>query len=427
MTDKAAKNERETNGNATDIGKRENNTPPLRRSAIRALIQDFGPIWFTWCMNSGVLAILTHQCPYQFPGLKIISTIFFVLDLTLFCLFSIIFTSRFLIFRRQAWQEITGDQSDLMLSACWPIAFMTLTSLTSLTASNTYWGRHAFTIVAYVMWWTVCIWSLVFLFGVFGILIARHDITVQAGEGVKGQRLPMMIIIPAVSVSTVAVTGGILASYSYEISPHLAVPVMIVSFMMVGAGILLGFMLSGYLFHALLSFGWPPPPATASVFIFVGPMGQSSAALQALGSAARVYRQFGGYNKGTFITAEAAVPLEAACMLVALLLMGLGILWTGFSIYAMVYRALRKELSWSPSWNAIIFPMGTLTTATTLFSTEMDSPAWRVITAMLIIILIIVFFNNMIFTAVGIWKGELLIIREDPRVKKKMQEEHKLR
>lgn len=427
MVDHALANVHDKDGSVNGIENHENNTAPLRRSALRALIQDFDPIWFTWCMNSGALAISTHQCPYQFPGLRIISTIFYVFDLTTFCLFSLAFITRFIVFRSQAWQEITSDLANLMLCACWPVAFMTLTSMTSLTARNAYWGRYAFTIVAYVMWWTVCIWSLVFLLGVFGILIARHEITVQAGEGIKGHRLPTTVIIPAVSVSTVAVTGGVLPSYSYDISPRLAVPVIVVSFMMLGIGLILGFMLTGYLFHALLSFGWPPPPATASVFILVAPMGQNSAALQELALAARYYRQFGNYNKGSFLTAEAAVPLEAACTLLALFCIGLAVLWTCFALYAMIYRAVRKELTWSPSWNSIIFPMGTVTSATTLLATEMDSPAWRVITAALIVILVIVFLINMYFTIMGIAKGELLVIREDPRVKKKLEEDHKLR
>ncbi|KAK5074726.1 hypothetical protein LTR64_000931 [Lithohypha guttulata] len=415
------------NADIRDIEKRENNMPPLRRNVLTALVQDFGPFWFTWCMNSGVLAILTHQCPYQFPGLKVISTIFFVFDLTLFVLFSAAFTARFVIFGSQAYGEITGELSDLMLCACWPIAFMTLTSLTSLIASNAYWGRHALTIVAYVMWWVVCFWALAVLFWVFGDLIAKHEISVQAGEGVRGKRLPMMVIIPAVSVSTVAITGALVASHSYDISARMAVPVIIVSFLMVGVGILLGFMLTTYLFHGLLSQGWPPPPQTASVFILVGPMGQSAAALQQLGQAARVYRKFVGYDKGTFLTGEAAVPLEAACMLIALLLTGLGIIWTFLGVYAMVSRALQKQLKWTPSWNAIIFPVGTLTTSTTLLATEMDSPAWRVVTAGLIIILLFFFLLNSVFTLKGIWKGELLVVREDPRVKRKMQEDHKVR
>jgi len=70
------------------------------------------------------------------------------------------------------------------------------------------------------------------LFWVFITLIGRH--------ATSDRRLPTMVILPAVSVATVAVTGGGVVSLSYDVSPRLAVPVIIVSFMMVGIGILLG-------------------------------------------------------------------------------------------------------------------------------------------------------------------------------------------
>lgn len=217
-------------------------------------------------MNSGVIGLLLHQLPYQFHGLAIIATIFYVLDLVFFTFFSVSFILRFVMYGGTAFREIINEPPELMFCACWPIAFMTLTSLTSLFTSHAYWG-HSFTIVAYVMWWFVSIWNLIFLFGTFIILIRQHD--------ASDRRLPMLVILPAVSVSTAAVTGGIVAGMSYDISANLAVPVIIVSFMLVGVGILFGFMLTIYLFHALMAKGWPAPAQTATVFIFIGPMGQS--------------------------------------------------------------------------------------------------------------------------------------------------------
>lgn len=390
---------------------------PLRRSAFKALVQDFSPFWFTWCMNSGILALLLQQCPYQFNGVGILGIIFYVLDLTLFVIFSLIFIVRFLLFGKEAYNEVISQPPEMMFCACWPIAWMTLTSLTGLVDSNAHWGHHPFTLLAYVMWWICVVWSLSVTVWVFGKLIQKNQLAKQ--------RMPTLIILAPVSASTVAVTGGLIVSKSYEMSPRLGVPVIIVSFIMLGIGVLLGFMLSTYLFYDLLIKGWPPQAQIASVFIFIGPMGQSAAGLQQLGLAARVYRQFAGYDKGTFLTEQAAVPLEAACVLIALLLTGLGIVWVIFSIFGMIEKAIKRELKWAPTWNSIIFPTGTLTTSTSLFAIEMDSAAWRVITSILIITLAITYFVNLTFTIIKISKGELLIIREDPRVKKKLEENQK--
>jgi len=52
-------------------------------------------------------------------------------------------------------------------------------------------------------------------------------------------------------------------------------------------------------------------------------------------------------------------------------------------------------------------------TACLEFSIEMESLAWRVITTALIILLVMLFFVNLVFMVLGIANGELLIVREN--------------
>lgn len=371
-------------------------------------------------MNSGILSILTHLCPYQFRGLKVISTIFYILDLVLFITFSSIFILRFIMFKTQAYKEIVTQQMDLMFCACWPIAWMTLTTLTPLICSNAFWGGYGFSILGYVMWWIAVVWCLTILFWAFGFMFEQHTASPQ-------QRLLMGIILPAVSVSTAAVEGASVVSFSYNLSARLAVPVIVTGYMLVGMGFLLGLMLTTYLFYEHLSHGWLPPEQTPTMFMFIGPMGQSASALLQLASAARTYGAFENYNKGTFLTAEAAAPIQAVSTMIALMLAGLGFIWLGLSIYAMLRSAMRRELVWAHTWNSIIFPTGTLVTSMSSFSIDMDSPAFRVIFAIMLIILVIVFLVNLAFVGTKIWTGQLLIVREDPRVKKQLEEDEKQR
>lgn len=191
---------------------------------------------------------------------------------------------------------------------------------------------------------------------------------------------------------------------------------IIVSFNFVGIGILLGLILYVYLLHALLAQGWPIPDATPTLFILVGPMGQSAAALQLLGAAATTYHRFADYNTGTFLTAQAAEGLSSACVLIALLFNGLGVIWLLLSFYAMLERAYCKTLRWTPAWNAAIFPNATLTTSFSVFAIEMDSPVYRVITCVLIICLVVLYLFNLSMTLLRVYQGKLLVVREDWRV-----------
>lgn len=366
-------------------------------------------------MNSGALAELIHQIPYHFNGKDDLANIFFVIALVTYTLSSAIFILRFAWFRSAAYYEIVDNIGELTFFSAWAIAFMVLTSNVALIVSSAWWGGHPFAIVAYVMWWFVMAWNLCLLVWCFTVMIRRHKL--------YDQRMPTSVIIPAVSVSTVGVTGATVAAYAKGLSAHLAVPVIILGFNWVGIGFLLGLILYVYLFHSFLSQGWPAPDQTATVFILVGPMGQSAAGLSILGSAASTYHRFADYNTGVFITGESAKSLASACTLVALMLNGLGIIWLIFACYAMVERALKKELRWTPAWNAIIFPNSTLATSCVAFAIDMDSPAYTAIVAVFIICLTIVFLVNIVFTVMGIYKGELLIVKEDWRVKKAMEEE----
>ncbi|KAF2480859.1 voltage-dependent anion channel-domain-containing protein [Neohortaea acidophila] len=311
---------------------------------------------FTWCMNSGALAILLHQTPLRFKGIDILADILFCIALVTYVVFSILFIARFVWFRKAAYLEIT---------------------------------------------WNACL-----LFWAFTILIRRHE--------PSNANLPFSIIIPAVSVSTVGLTGAVISTYAVGLSARLAIPVMIVSFQWTGVGILFGILLTSYLFWSLLTKGWPAPDQTATLFILVGPMGMYMPS---------TYGRFGEYNTGTFLTAESAKALAPACLLLAFLMNGLGIIWLILGILGMLERAVKRELRWTPAWNGIIFPNSTLTTSFLLFAIDLDSPAYRVITVIMIIALVIVYLVNLVYTVLRVSQGKLLIVREDWRVRKLMEEQ----
>ena len=146
-------------------------------------------------------------------------------------------------------------------------------------------------------------------------------------------------------------------------------------------------------------------------------MGQSATALMALSTASKMH--FTQYNKGTFLTAQAAGALSAACMLLALVMFGFGVFWTFYGIYGILDAVIKKEAKWTPAWYSTIFPAGTMCSALTLFSEQMDSPTFRVLSTGLLIILVLNVIVNFGFTVRAIAKREVLIVKEDPRLKKK--------
>ena len=369
---------------------------------------------FTWCMNSGIIAIIEHQLPYQFNGLGQISAIFWMIDLVLFIIFSILMFLKLATYQGQAYGELVNDVQQLGLLACWPIAWLTIVAFVSLSISQSHWGGHAFTLVAYVMWWIGAAWSIATVCFVLITITRRHD--------VSNRDLPPMIFLPSVNVATLATVGGLVSTYSTGISARLAVPVMISSFA-VGVSLFIAIILYTMLVHRLFTKGFPPPALAPSLFLFVGPLGQSAAALQILGSAASTYGSFAGYHKGTFLTASAAPSLNVACVLLAMLLSGMATIWLILAIWCMGEHAVSKQLSWTPTWNAIIFPTGTLITSMLMFGVEMDSPFFRTITTIGLLVLVILWFVNLGGTVWMISKGQLLVVKENWRAKQEFEQQ----
>jgi Voltage-dependent anion channel len=74
--------------------------PPL---ASQFLPQWLTSRWFLTTMGTGIVAILLHQLPYQFPGLAVISIIFMCLNVLLFLILFVASAVRYAM-----WPEIWG-------------------------------------------------------------------------------------------------------------------------------------------------------------------------------------------------------------------------------------------------------------------------------------------------------------------------------
>ena len=126
--------------------------------AWRNIVENFSPSWFAIPMDTAILSILMHQLPYQFHGLPVLATIMYVFTLVQFIIFISITILRWTVFRQAAMRKTAGNLDEICFLGAPPIAFLTLAGLTALILSNTSWGGHAWTLVAYVMWWFGMIW-----------------------------------------------------------------------------------------------------------------------------------------------------------------------------------------------------------------------------------------------------------------------------
>lgn len=131
-----------------------------RKTAFRNTVENFTPLWFVIPMNTGILGILMHQLPYQFNGLPVLSTIMYLVDLALFVVVCTMTILRWTLYPKAAQRKTAASIDEIAFLGAAPITLLTLASLTGLIVSNADWGGHAWSLVAYVMWWFGMMWML---------------------------------------------------------------------------------------------------------------------------------------------------------------------------------------------------------------------------------------------------------------------------
>ncbi|KAI7539764.1 hypothetical protein KC331_g9560 [Hortaea werneckii] len=352
-------------------------SPGVPRSRMSLIIEDFSFIWFTLSMNTGILSILMHQLPYQFYGLGILSTIMFVFNIVLFIIFFILLLLRCIMFPQSLVKTCSTNISELSLMGTLPIAWFTLVAQVGLTVSNANWGGQAFFIVALVMWWIGT-----------AVHSQRHD------DAESSYHHPDALV------------GGVICQYSGGVNARLAIPIIVSSYMICGLGFFVAILIWAAYFVKLMNSGLPPPPLTPSLFMLVGPAGQTAAALQVLGTAAKTY--FGAYDKGTFLQTQAGEMLATLGVMLGLFIMGIGLLFAIFGVYIILETAFKRQHKYTLIWWSTIFPMATVNTSFIEFGNEMDSPTFRTLATILFLLLLIDYILNWIFTIRDIWLGKLL-------------------
>ena len=101
-----------------------------------------------------------------------------------------------------------------------------------------------------------------------------------------------------------------------------------------------------------------PHCGEANSTIQVGPFGQTSSALQVLGTAALTKMDFAGYHKGTFLQASAAPGVNSASIVFALLLLGHDFFWIICCLIGVLEGVFRRQIGYNLTWWSTIFPVG---------------------------------------------------------------------
>lgn len=321
--------------------------PPT--SLTSRALWNFSSPWFLVPQGTGILSLILHQLGYQFRGLAIISVIFWIYTIVLLIVGVFLYALRVLIYPRHVARVLRTSIIETACLASIPITFTSIIQMIALVLVR-QWGS-AWGIVAYILWWINTAMAVV------AVMVIPYVFVKVQPPGVKA--VTPCVLLPLIASLTSAAGGGVICRYG-ALSDHLQVPVIIVSYLEVGLGLALAMAFNDVFVTRLFDRSFPPLEQIYQDMILCGPFGQGSFALQILGQV--VSRgAFAEYDRGTFLTAEAAKSVAFVSQFAGLLAWGYGTFWWVFAIVSIVHTfvsqpgGIRQSHYTLSAW-ALVFP-----------------------------------------------------------------------
>lgn len=236
------------------------------------------------------MAVVLRQMQYQFKGLGVISIVIWVYAFVLLVLFCFTYLLRIVLY---PWSVARILRASILETACLSAvstaytAVITMAMLVLVPAWGPTWS-----IIVYVLWWINAALAVSIL-----ILIHYFHIRIQP----PGRpTLSPTILLPPLAALTAAVGGGTLCVYG-RINERLQVPVIIVSYLITGAGFPLAFATVKIIRSRLYDRYFASPDVIHEEAILCGPFAQGASAMMLLGEAVK-NGAFAKYNEGSFLT-----------------------------------------------------------------------------------------------------------------------------
>lgn len=302
------------------------------------LVSNLTPNWFASVMGTGIVAVAAASLPVQFPGLRTGATVVWALAAVLLVALG---AGTALHWGRYRGTAATHHLHPVLshFYGAPPMAILTVGAGTILLGED-WIGLPAAITVDWVLWSVGTIGGLVTAVLLPYLAFTRHDYTPDAAFG--GWLMP--VVPPMVSAST----GALLLPYAPAGQARAALLWACYGFF--GLSLVASLVVIALIWHRLARYGIGAPGMVPTLWIVLGPVGQSITAVNLLASKAP----------------SAVDPGTAHALLVVALVYGFGmlgfaLLWAAIAL-AITLRTAREHLPFSLAWWSFTFPVGTCVT-----------------------------------------------------------------
>ncbi|MDX6206399.1 MAG: hypothetical protein QOF39_2456 [Frankiales bacterium] len=308
----------------------------------------FGPNWFASVMGTGIVATAAASLPHQVRGLHTFALGVWVLAAVMLIALTAATVAHWVLQPAQA-RSYLNDRVVGHFYGAPAMAVLTVGAGTLLLGRDLI-GLNAALVIDWVLWILGTAGGLVCAALVPYVAFTRHDNPPDAAFG--GWLMP--VVPPMVS----ATTGALLAEHLA--AGQLRETLVSLCWSMFGLSLVASIIVIGLVWGRLAQHGVGAAAAVPTLWILLGPIGQSIAAANGLAG-----------------VDPSAAPLARLYGLAA---WGFALLWLGIAL-AITTRTLRNGLPFSLAWWSFTFPVGTVVTGTSALAarTGLDVFSWSAV------------------------------------------------
>lgn len=311
----------------------------------------YGPNWYTAVMGTGIVAVTLRGLPFHIAGAAALALTFWVAA----ALLLVAVSATMLV----AWRREPGlprrhydDPATAPFYGAPAMALMTVGAGALAVRIPDGLGLDA------------VLWTAGTLLGVgTAVSVPLRAITTHrlADDGASPTWL-LPVVPPMVS----ATTGAALVGHLPAGQPQQTL--LLVCYALFGLTLIAGVLVLGQVWQRLFRYGAPAPAATPTLWIVLGFLGQSTAAVQHLGAIATVVEPAYGH------------ALAMLAVVYGVPVWGFTLLWLSLAV-ALTARQVREGLPFAPTWWSFTFPVGTVVAGTSSLAAATGLDLFRVAAA----------------------------------------------
>lgn len=348
-------------------------------------IANLGPNWFASVMGTGIVAVAAVTLPIRIPGLFVFATIVWLLASLMLAWLIVAWVLHWRLHPQTARRYITDPVLAQFFGAP-PMALMTVELGTLLIGQDLLGSTLALTI-AWALWSIGTLTGLGCAVIVPYVMFTRGEVRADGAFG--GWLMP--VVPPMVSATFGAALVGYLPAGEWQLT------MVICCYAMFGISLFASIIITTLIWNRLLHHPMLPALMVPTLWIVLGPLGQSITAANRLSA-----------DVVTYLSGPLDTSMTAFGLLYGIPTWGFALFWA-VMVAAITVRTVREKLPFGLSWWSFTFPVGTMVTGTSALAATSGAAMFEYLAVVFFFALLAAWFAVAIRTARRGYRGSIFL------------------